>query len=381
MWHTHFQPRPPVRWIFLTIYVLISLFVMGRYLLASNLGDTWRAATLEQMVYGSAERPYVYRRLVPIMSLAVASITPMEVRERIGSAMAEFTTQLEIMQAVAGQKRNFRMALEKTQSFYLRGVTAIIIYGFLWIFIIALYRLAQQLLPNIPAMALFSPIIGLLITPSLMVPGAYIYDIPALALATCCYLCLSTRNWKWFFFWFALACLNKETAIFITIFFALWFWGRMDRREFMHCLGLQLLVFAVIRFAIFWQFRHNPGIFLATSYIMQQAAMLIAGYSYKTLITVFFMIFLMVYRWQEKPPFARYGIALFVLMYLAYFFFGNPLEYRVFLDVVPLLAILVTHTLVGCTGISGISWLGCSKDFMPGEEPAMNDGHGLTKHP
>jgi hypothetical protein len=140
-------------------------------------------------------------------------------------------------------------------------------------------------------------------------------------------------------------------------------------------------VFIVIRFAIYWQFRHNPGIFLATSYILQQSAILAAGYGYKTLVIVFSIVFFITYRWQEKPLFARWGLVPFVMMYFAYFLFGRPLEYRVFLDVLPLPALLITHTLIACTGLGGASWLLSSKGFIERKEPAMNDAHGPVRHP
>ncbi len=343
----------PVVWcVFAAAYAVLSLFVMGRYLIASNLGDTWRGATVSSMVDGTAERPYVYRRLIPAMTVAVQSLMPASLQESIGAEAAGFAQGLPVAQAFATQKRMFRTALEDTGAFFTRTIAAALAYGFLWMFIVALYRLSAVLFPNNPAMALCTPVIGLLVVPVLLVPTAFMYDLPAMGLAAAAYYTMAVKRWQWFWLWFVLACINKETAMFISLFFALFYYQRMDRRSYIMLLGLQFAVFALLRGVIYLQFMENPGIFLNTSYVAQQTSMWLDGYGYKTLAAIFFIVFLLTFNWQQKPPFARMGMALLVLMYAAYFLFGRPDEYRVFLDIWPLLAVLATHTLVECTGLA-----------------------------
>ncbi len=339
-------------WAFVAAYLVLSVFVMGRYLIASNLGDTWRGATIEQMVSGTAERPYVYRRLVPEMTALIKYIMPAEWQRGLGETAAQLAQGSDVAQAFAISKRMFKQALENTDTFFSRSVAAVVAYGFLWLFIVSSYQLGARLYPDSYAMRLCLPVIGLLMIPALLVPTAFVYDLPALGLASACFWALALKRWGWFFVWFILACLNKETAIFTSIFFGLYFYSRMERREFFMLLALQLTVFALIRGVIYIQFMENSGIFLNTAYMAQQTALWMNGYGYKTLATLFFIAFLLTFRWQEKPEFARPGIVLLALMYGAYFLFGRPDEYRVFLDVMPLLAVLITHTLVESSGLS-----------------------------
>ncbi|MFO0388612.1 MAG: hypothetical protein ACK502_02685 [Alphaproteobacteria bacterium] len=345
--------KPAMVWVVLAVYVALSLFVMGRYLLSSNLGDTWRGATVEQMVNGTAERPYVYRRLVPVITFIVREATPSSLQNWVNVNVSQFANDLNTTQVMAVHKRMFRQALEKTDGFFMRTISAGIAFACLLGFVFATYRLTVALFPHMTGLHLSAPIVGLLMVPALLVPTAFIYDLPALGLAAGCYYALAVKNWRWFFIWFVLACVNKETAIFLTIFYCLCYRSlSLTRREYFGFLLLQLIVFVIIRGVIYWQFMDNPGIFLASSYSPQQAALWLDGYGYKALVTYLTIFFLLVFGWNEKPLFIRHGITLFMVIYVAYFLFGRPGEYRVFLDVVPLISIMIAHTLIIGTGLS-----------------------------
>jgi hypothetical protein len=356
MQHTALEPsksvKPIVWWAFIAVYVVTSLFVMGRYLYSSNMGDSWRVATLEQMVYGKADRPFVYRQLVPFMLRIVVEVVPYDVQKSVSDSVKENLGDFRIIRTFTDKRPSFQMAVERDGSYFLRVAAAIMVYGFLWLYIVSLYRLTALLFPNNAAMPLCAPIIGLLLIPGLMIPTAYPYDIAALGLfAASCY-CILAGKWRWFFVWFVLACINKETALFTIALCAMWCFNRMERNKYYNFITVLFVVFMIIRGVIYWYFRDNEGLFLATSYRYQQFALLTSGYSHRTLLTMFGLFFLLSFRWQDKPLFARYGMVLIALMFGAYFMFGRPNEVRVFLDVMPLAAILMTHTLVECTGIS-----------------------------
>jgi hypothetical protein len=83
------------------------------------------------------------------------------------------------------------------------------------------------------------------------------------------------------------------------------------------------------------------------------------------MINIAVLFFLMTYRWQEKPAFLKTGLWLLPLVYMAYVMHGNPGEYRVFFDVLPLIILLATHTLTQAAGFARLPFfqpVAASKD-------------------
>jgi len=343
--------------LFIIFYIALALYAMGRFSQTSHWGNAWHGATLANMVNGTAEKPYVYRVLVSEIIAFFVQITPVSVQQSAGAALMTLK-DCSLIDAVFLQPPHPHPAASEMAQFYMlsymRMITGIVLCLFLAGYTIALYKLAATLFPGEQAMILFTPLIGLIAVPALN--GFYIYDFSALCLATCGYYCLAVKQWRWYLFWFTLACLNKETSVFLCIFYGLWFYRRLPAPFFAKYLGIQLAIYAVIKGAITWWFRDNPGVFIMTRWQSLQASTIMEGYNYHALIINLAGIFMLVHHWQEKPLFARCGLWNFLLMLIAFFLFGHPHEYRVFYDVMPLLVVLITHTLIETTGISQAGW-------------------------
>jgi hypothetical protein len=347
--------------LFIGIYVMLAAHMLARFAYVSGFGDSWRGATLEGMVQGTAERPYVYRILVPQIIGGIVRLTPALLQDAVNQKLAVWLED----EAVRGLLAKPRMQglYERPDLLYMRLVAGLVLMLLAAGYAVALYRLGSCLFPQQWALALFTPVIGLLIPPALMQPTVYLYDMAVLALSAACYCALATHRWRWYYFFFILACVNKETSLFMLLFYTLWFFPRLDTRRFIAHWAAQLALFVAIRGAIYRHFADNPGEFLKSDYRDWHINTLLAGYDAMALIIGLAAVFLLTFRWNEKPAFARYGLLILAMMGSAFFLFGRPGEYRVFFDVVPLLAVLAAHTLIAATGISSARLFQVEKEF------------------
>jgi hypothetical protein len=202
------------------------------------------------------------------------------------------------------------------------------------------------------AMACFAPVFGMLLISSFSYPFQYIYDIPVLFLSTACYYYMLKRRFTAYLLMFALACLNKESAVFVFLFFGIWFFNKLDKRSYINLLLLQYLIYALIRIGLVYLYSESPGEYLKNHLFRVLPGDVFTTSQFDRIITLAVMFFLLTYQWAKKPAFLKCGLWLLPAMYVAYLVYGMPHEYRVFFDVLPLPLLLCVHTLVETTGLA-----------------------------
>lgn len=337
--------------VFGTAYALLSIFAMIHFLNSSYLGERYYMTSYEGMYNGTTNKPFVYRQLIPSLSRAITAISPDVLQQPVNDAVEWLKTDPSL--------NKWRVTMPwvvptfpKAGEHYPRVVSILLIYGCLWGYIWALGRLARQLFPISPAMGCFAPVFGLLLISSFSRPFQYTYDIPVLFLSTACYLFIAQGRWGLYLACFALASINKETSIFIFLFFAIWCWKRIDQRRYINLMVAQYLIYAVIRVALLYIYQDNTGDYLRNHLFRLMPGDLLTQSSYERIMKVAWMFFLLTYQWGRKPAFLKCGLLLLPPMYLAFLLYGLPHEYRVFFDVLPLPLLLGVHTLVECTGLA-----------------------------
>jgi len=311
---------------------------------ASNFGDTWRGAKLAAMVDGTAERPYVYRRLVPMMISGVITVIGEEKANRIHSALLERLTP-SVKDDIAQIRPQALNALKRSSSLALNLVAVLIMFASVAGYGLALANLAKKLYPQDNYSIFSLPLVGFILILPLIGNVAYIYDPAVLFLSAACYAALAAGKWRWYYLWFLLACINKESSIFIFLFFAFWYFSRMDRRLFVWHIAVQSLILTLVRVVTFLAYADNPGVVLRTDYMALHLPYISDHFTFTAIAALIAAGFLLFYRWREKPAFARAGMLVLFLVAVSYFIFGKPAEYRVFYDALPLVAVLFTHSL------------------------------------
>ena len=336
--------------VFITLYALLSLFVMGHFLSSSLLGDRYYRTDYEAMYAGNAWKPFVYRVLIPKLTKTVVDATPYRWQQRANAGVKRWMANPETLQV--RRLLPWIPAIYSKKNPYPRVVTTVIIYASLWGYIFMMYKLAAALVPSSQAFRWIAPIFGMLAISSFSRPWQYIYDIPTLFLAAGCYYFLLTRQLKAYLFFFLLACLNKETAIFIFLFFTIWSYQRFSTSSFVILWVAQCVIYASVKVALTFAYMQNPGWFLENNFFRVLNQDVFAKASFYRIMAIAVFFYLMTARWNDKPAFLKNSLWIVPVVYVAYMVHGNPGEYRVFFDLLPLLVLLVVHTLTEVTGLS-----------------------------
>lgn len=104
----------------------------------------------------------------------------------------------------------------------------------------------------------------------------YPYDIPSLTLFVAGVILVLQRKWFWFYPCFVLACLNRESACFISMAatlivlkpsFGLNRFLNLNRDIFKH-LAIQIFIWGSSRIILSFVFKDNPGVFFETPHSM-----------------------------------------------------------------------------------------------------------------
>lgn len=280
------------------LWIMIGVISHG-YL----MGLAWEEPrlALSTLIDGTAHRPFVYRVLVPTL---------------IGWAQRAVPLPAPILAA---------------------GLIVASFYGF----VLAFRSLASTRWsdPDALDVASFGAVVCL--TPFLLT-SRHVYDLPALFLFTLGLRLQVARNWRWYFVIFALACLNKETAILLTVIDVVSDAANWRRIGFWRRAGAQALIFGLIRLCVMWRFASNPGVsvepHLADHLLALQVAPLMVGVFALGGVLALGMAMA---GWHDAPPWLRRGtLAVVPLLLGAFFAWGYPFEIRNLLEAYPLIVLL-----------------------------------------
>ena len=338
---------------FMAVYAVLSLFALLHFLHCSYLGDWYFVGrtSFNATLNGTAWKPFVYRLLIPKLTQAITFATPETLQAGINASLYS----LKEWHSLDGFRAAFPWfgnLFPDQGSIYPRTIAIFMIYGCLLGYIIMLQKLSLALFPLIPAIARFAPIFGLLAISSFSLPMQYLYDIPVLFLSCACYYAMVSRKPKTYLVFFTLACLNKETSLFILILFLFWNRTRLDRKTYLFYSLAQCVIYAVIKISITTVYAANPGAILEQHFAQTFNDDWLTPASHTRILYLCIWFFLLTYQWAVKPDFLKYTFFLMPVIAIAYLLFGKPGEYRVLMDILPLLTLLVTHTLISTAGFT-----------------------------
>ena len=166
--------------------------------------------------------------------------------------------------------------------------------------------------------------------------------MPQLFLFTFSLWLLYKRKWRQYLVVFILTTLNKETSIFLSAIFLLYYVKRLDKKTFYSLLSLQVFFYLIIRFSLMWFFRNNPGDIIYPGFFehmkeYKQHPILLLF----TILLFFSILFFIKRNWENKNDFLRSATIVPVFILPLYFWGGMPMEFRVFLEALPILGVLI----------------------------------------
>lgn len=324
----------PVIWkaLYWAAVLAVSVFVFIHFCTTSGVGGHG-PAKVERVLTGTADRPYVFRVLLPLVANALAPLLDERTALYIGIES----------ERVLGE-RFFQARLNG--AVYPRQAILILFMMYLSLvgFAIAMWFLVGSL-GYAPRVQYASPHI-LLLGSMIFMQFGYIYDLTALFLFSLGLLLLLRQQWVAYIVVFVCTTLNKETSIFLVLIFALYYSRRLPRRSLIVLSAVQLAGYGLIQGIIRYVFRNNPGQALQwhwedqVSTLRQLAVNSPLQLLYGSAVLVI-LAMLVAYGWRSKPVFLRTAILILPFFVVLFFLWGYPLEIRAMFEVYPVVAILL----------------------------------------
>lgn len=333
------------------VAMFVAAFIFGVFVVLSGV-NTGDFATTSDMVYGRANKPFVYRALLPMTARTIAAITPTAIRSDINESFAatDFVQTLPDVYIV------------EDQYLYEIFLVNVLMYIALIGFIYSMRFLTASVFQISDKRNNLASLVALLLIVQGFVFG-YIYDFSALLLMTLSYGLLVRKNLLAYVLLFPLVTLNKETSILLILVYWLHFHTMEDKRTFYTYLAAQIGTFVIIKIALYWAFRDNLGdsfeFHLPEHFIEYQRIFR----EFPLLIIYYFVIMigpslLMAYRWEEKPLFLQNALLTFGPLFFLYLLFGFPFELRVFYEIYPIVFLIILHSMGRLLGhtVTEVDW-------------------------
>ncbi len=321
-----------------TTYLFASALVMYCFVtragMTSGMFSDDDVFSFSRMVNWSADKPAVFRTLLPTMVRLADGLTPRDIKDYVNHHTLDRHPILK------------RLDWTTEHSYqYLVGLAIIFFLffgeGFLLRQLVARSYCFPKFVPDL------APLGGLLMLPVFFYYGPNVYDPMTLFMQTLGTLLVISRKHSWLYFFLPFAAVAKETAFLISGLFLAVEGKVMSRPRLVTHLVLQIMIFVTIQGLLHYLFRNNPGeywfmLFRNASFVI------LCGMGHVIYTAVFFCVFgfLVGYRWKEKPPLLRkmfvFGLALLAPAALL---FGAAFEEpRTWLDLYPVAFLLALGT-------------------------------------
>lgn len=316
------------------LYSILCGYTLGIWI--HSIGIARPESNLPSMINGTANKPYVYRVLLPLSIGLIKKGIPLPVWDRLEDGINKVVPSSKI-ESLLHWKTDFL-------SEYL--IALFLIYLSLLGFTFALkylltinYLTSEIVTEMVPACAL------------LFIPGflgyyhGYIYDFPSLFLFTLGLIFLKKSKWNYFYLIFLLGNLNKETIILLTLIFAIYEKGRIETVSYLSHLSLQLGIFVLVRLCLLFIFRDNPGS-TVEFHFFDNIIFLLQPYRFTKILTWMLIIVGIFYNWSLKPRFLKQAVIIIVPLLLLTLFLGWIIELRDYYEAFPICFLLISHTFI-----------------------------------
>jgi hypothetical protein len=320
--------------------LVLSLMVFFLFLRHPGI-DSFKDARVVDMVYGRANRPYVLRALLPAAARLLVDLTPPSLQERIRE-----TTRTNKSLACWFAANGWDPA---SAVVYL--AVSVWIYACLVGFALLVGRLASALYSGPPLLIESTPLLALAFLPSLFCQVNYVYDPATLFFSTLCLVLMARRRLGWFLPCFAVACINKETAILQTLVFYLHFRqdDQLGRPRFRGMLLAQVAIFLAVKTTLSVIFRSNPGSFGFLLFFHN------LGWRFNPVglagtLSYFVVGIMVVHHWSCKPKLLREAAWMLPILVLLGLLMGFVDEVRSYCDAYPVVVLLAIPSAAALAG-------------------------------
>jgi hypothetical protein len=303
--------------------IINSTWIYYVYLSITNIG-TYAPANFSKMLDGTADRPFAYRILIPQIAKLLSPFIPANILNWF--VHSQDPVKMVFDRFSGNQHPNAAV------------ITMIVMYLSLLGFAFVEKNIVQSLDMHASLQFILPLFAQIMILPQTF-PFGYFYDLPQIFLMSLCILFLYGQNWFLYLLFFAITTLNKETTFTLIAVYVIYYFPRPPREKFIKLLLGQVLMYTLIRAWLFILYRDNGGAniqsnFAGNFHIYSAAPALII----LTLIYFGVILFSIIKQWNQSHEFLRCGLIIFAIIFAFFVTSGIPMEFRVFLDALPILA-------------------------------------------
>jgi hypothetical protein len=214
--------------------------------------------------------------------------------------------------------------------------------AFLFLYSIFLGLLTREVGGLPPRWCLAAAVFSLATLPPFFIGGfGYIYDLPQLAFSALLAL-LIAKDWDGTYVTvFAVACLNKETTALFAFLYLYRHWKDADRSRVMAMTAAQVGLAVATYFGLQRFFAQNGGSAIEHYWVLQFNR-LVTPNDWPGTVSVAMMVFLLAVGLYRADRLLRGALVLSVPFAALFLYGGWPGEYRVFLEIWPLLIVIWT---------------------------------------
>ena len=323
------------------LLVLISAYVLAVFLRPTpdRYGiNQYKRSMFLDTVNGQAYRPFAYRVLLPITVRTVASITPQNVHETFSAFVKDHRFSLQV----------FTTNQWETDAAYTYFIASLL----MWLSFIGFGHYTAKLtmltlkLDETPGLRALLAVSVLLALPPFFKYTSYIYDPPQLFLFTLALYFLASDRLRAFVISFIFCVINKETAILLIPIYAVMYYKQQPRRQFLGITALLVALYLLIKLSINYAYRISPGFTVETHLLEDNFRILTYGWTFTGLLTFAVYLWLLIYKWDEKPYFLKVAfLCTFPILLGMTLLFGLIDEWRDYYEAYPAAFALIVGSL------------------------------------
>jgi hypothetical protein len=240
---------------FALFFVAAAIAFNGYYqkwhFLEAGVPGSYQAASFERMVDGTANRPFIYRQLLPAIANAIDRATPTAAKSwsfaHQGAGPGAYLLTISSSPTVNNPKYFFRYLVVYCVTFLF---TLLAVYGMYWLCLAVGFA---------KPVATMSAVILILLYPFCMSVGGYFYDFPELAFFALACLVALRFDWWWLIPIAALGEWNKESFVLVVLTLYPLLRIRRSRLASLAAVAVLGLVCVSVYGLLRLKFGHNPG--------------------------------------------------------------------------------------------------------------------------
>jgi hypothetical protein len=328
----------------LLIYMAVAASVVNIFMQARSFCEGIATFSLSHMLDGSAERPWVYRRLVPIITNQAVNLIPSEQRAAFAD---EYLSKYRLKELYFAKSRetigDVNLPLDEWTAEYSIKFHAVYCIIFLSLIgsLYCLRAITNTTCQPTNTLAPFLPALFVLLFPISFDIGGYYYDFVGLFFLCLLLLTALRRNYSLWMLLLPLAVLNKESNILVPMLYAPVLLSYCDKWRWRVFLIIGFFASLAIFFFVREQYSQNTGTpvdwqlwpnihFLLTlkNYFLWDDlfAPMIPFPRGFNLLLVAVLASLVFWQWRQNPGYARGLLAVGLLVNIPLFIMFGTLD-------------------------------------------------------